>query len=92
MRLHGASSKLHGHRRARVEKFMHNVGLPPEKSTNRNPLEHRWALAPKEFTRRAPRPDLKHFTTARDETAALTTQIEKLEREIDARVTALYGL
>ena len=32
------------------------------------------------------------FTAARDETAALTDAIAKVEREIDARVAALYGL
>jgi hypothetical protein len=37
-------------------------------------------------TRRAPRPDQKQFTTA------LTAQIEALERDLDARVAALYGL
>jgi hypothetical protein len=35
---------------------------------------------------------LKLFTAARDETAALTEEIGKVEKEIDARVTALYGL
>ena len=51
-----------------------------------------WALPLEDFPRRAPRPDQKHFTAARDETAALTAQIEKLERDLDARVAALYGL
>ena len=32
------------------------------------------------------------FVDARDETAALTEEIEKVEREIDERVAALYGL
>jgi hypothetical protein len=35
---------------------------------------------------------LKQFTAVRDETAVLTEEIEKVEKEIDARVTALYGL
>jgi hypothetical protein len=34
----------------------------------------------------------KLFTAVRDETAALTEEIAKVEKEIDARVTALYGL
>ena len=61
-------------------------------STSRNPLEQPSAQPPEEFARRAPRPDPKQFTAARDETAALTAQIEKLERDLDARVAALYGL
>jgi len=61
-------------------------------STSRNPLEQPSAQPPEEFARRAPRPDPKRFTAARDETAALTAQIEKLERDLDARVAALYGL
>jgi transcription elongation GreA/GreB family factor len=32
------------------------------------------------------------YAAARDETAALTEQIERLEREIDERVNGLYGL
>ncbi|MBE7539189.1 MAG: hypothetical protein HS122_12340 [Opitutaceae bacterium] len=35
---------------------------------------------------------MKLYETARDETAALTEQIAKVEAEIDARVAALYGL
>ena len=86
------AQKLHGLRRARVEKFLHDIGLPPAQSTSRNPLEQPWALTREEFARRAPRPDQKQFTAARDETAALTAQIETLERDLDARVAALYGL
>ena len=86
------AQRLHGQRRARVEKFLREVGLPAAQSTSRNPLEQPWLLPPGEFTRRAPRPDLKKFTPAREETAALTEQIQTIEREIDARVAALYGL
>jgi hypothetical protein len=86
------AQRLHGQRRARVEKFLRDIGLAPAQSTSRNPLEQPWTLTPEEFTRRAPRPDLKKFTPARDETAVLTEQIQTLEREIDQRVAALYGL
>jgi adenine-specific DNA-methyltransferase len=86
------AQRLHGQRRAVVEKFLRAVGLPPAQSTSRNPLEQPWTLAPEEVTRRAPRPDAKRFTPARDETAALTEQIQSVEREIDQRVATLYGL
>ena len=86
------AQRLHGQRRARVERFLCEVGLEPPQSTSRNSLEQPWSLPPEEFTRRAPRPDVKKFTPARDETAALTQKIQTVEREIDARVAALYGL
>jgi hypothetical protein len=86
------AQKLHGQRRARVESFLRDIGLPSAQLTSRNPLEQPWTLPPAEFTRRTPHPDLKMFTTARDETAALTDQVQEIEREIDARVAALYGL
>jgi hypothetical protein len=86
------AQRLHGQRRARVERFLCEVGLEPAQSTSRNPLEQPWSLPTEEFTRRAPRPDVKKFTPARDETAALTEKIQTLEREIDGRVAALYGL
>lgn len=86
------AQRLHSQRRVRVEKFLREVGLEPAQSTSRNPLEQPWSLAPEEFIRRAPRPDVKKFTSARDETAALTEQIQTIEREIDQRVAALYGL
>jgi len=35
---------------------------------------------------------LKLFVEAREETASLTEQIEKIEQEIDERVAGLYGL
>ena len=79
-------------RRARLEKFLREVGLEPAQSASRNPLAHLWSLTPEELTRRAPRPDLKKFTLARDETADFTAQIQKIEQKIDERVAALYGL
>ncbi len=35
---------------------------------------------------------MKAFADARDETLALTDKITKIEREIDERVAALYGV
>jgi hypothetical protein len=86
------AQRLHGERRKRVEKFLREIGLSPAESSSRNPLEQPWALTPAEFHRRAADAPLKHFTAARDETAALTEAIQKVEQEIDARVIALYGL
>ena len=63
-----------------------------EQSSRCAPLDQPWALTPQEFTRRAPLAAPKLFTAARDETAALTDQITKVERELDGDVTALYGL
>jgi hypothetical protein len=90
---------LHGLRRARVERFLRDLGVDPAASTSRNPLEQPWSLPPAEFAKRAKplqrvareRPQLL-YESARDETAALTEQIAKLEATIDARVAALYGL
>lgn len=88
---------LHGQRRARSEQFIRALGLDPADSTSRNPLEQPWALAADDYAKRARKlhgraPDLKLYEAARDETAALTEQIAKVEAEIDARVAALYGL
>jgi hypothetical protein len=88
---------LHGRRRARCEQFLRDLGLDPSASTSRNPLEQPWSLAADDYAKRARKllgraPDLKIHETARDETAALTEQIAKIEAEIDARVAALYGL
>ena len=86
------AQRLHGLRRKRVEKFLRDLGTSPAASSSRNPLEQPWALTPDEFTRRARTGSLKQFAAARDETAALTEEIGTVEKEIDARVTALYGL
>ena len=84
-----------------MEELLREVGLEPAQSTSRHPLEQPWSLPPDDFTclrrsfgrqaRRAPRPDLKKFTPARDETAALTAQIQKIECEIDQRVATLQA-
>ena len=86
------SQVLHNERRTRVERFLRDLGLAPAQSTSRNPLEQPWKLSAVEFAARAKRQPLKLYEAARDETAALTEQIAKLEAEIDARVAALYGL
>jgi hypothetical protein len=90
---------LCGQRRAQVERFLSSLGVDPAQSTSRNPLEQPWSLQPAEFAKRVKplqrvareNPQLL-YEAARDETAALTEQIAKLEAEIDARVAALYGL
>jgi len=88
---------LHSQRRTRCEKFLHALGVEPADSTSRNPLEQPWSLATNDYAKRARKatgraPDLKLYEAARDETAALTEQIAKVESEIDTRVAALYGL
>jgi hypothetical protein len=83
---------LHARRRKLVEGFLHAIGLPPARSNSRNPLEKPWLLSEEEFTRRSATKFISHYRTTRDETAALTEQIETLEAEINARVAALYGL
>jgi len=45
-----------------------------------------------DFTRRVKQGSLAVYSAAKDETAALTAEIQKVEAEIDARVAALYGL
>ncbi len=88
---------LHGQRRALSEHFIRSLGLDPADSTSRNPLEQPWTLAADDYAKRARKlhgraPDMKLYEAARDETAALTEQIAKIEAEIDTRVAALYGL
>jgi len=89
------AQRLHTQRRQRVEQFLRDLGASPAESSSRNPLEQPWTLTPEEFTKRAHKhgtPDPRLFTTARDETAALTDEIAKVAREIDGRVAGLYGL
>jgi hypothetical protein len=88
---------LHGQRRALCENFIRALGVDPADSGSRNPLEQPWSLAADDYAKRARKvtgraPDMKLYEAARDETAALTEQIAKLEAEIDTRVAALYGL
>lgn len=88
---------LHGRRRERSEAFLRGLGLDPAGSTSRNPLEQPWVLGVEEYGKRARKllgraPDMKWHEAARDETAALTEEIARVEAEIDVRVAALYGL
>jgi methylase of polypeptide subunit release factors len=84
--------ELHVQRRKRVERFLRDLGLDPAQSTSRNPMEQPWNLSATEFAKRAKRQPVKFHESARDETAALTEQIAKLETGINARVATLYGL
>jgi len=86
------AQKLHSQRRKRVEAFLRKCGIEPAQSSSRNPLEQPWVLEAADFTRRAKQGSLQVYAAARDETVALTGQIQTLEAEIDARVAALYGL
>ena len=72
-----------------------DLGTDPARSSSRNPMEQPWTLTPDDFARRARKhgpPALRLFTAVHDETAALTEQAAKVEREIDERVAGLYGL
>jgi len=86
------AEQVEAERRRRVEEFLRDIGTSPAQSSSRNPLEQPWGMTPEEFSHRCGPMLMKLFTDARDETAALTEQIEKVEREIDDRVSALYGL
>lgn len=86
------AQELHTQRRARVERFLREIGLDPAQSTSRNPLEQPWSLSASEFTKRAKRQPLSLYEAVRDETSAITEKIAKIEAEIDSRVAALYGL
>jgi type I restriction-modification system DNA methylase subunit len=86
------TQELHTSRRQLVEKFLRKCGTSPAASSSRNPLEQPWAINAQEFARRAPRVDPEVFRRAHEETAELTERTLKLEREIDERVAALYGL
>ncbi len=88
---------LHTQRRQHVEQFLRDLGLAPADSNSRNPLEQPWTLEPEEFQRRAKKlghrePPLSLYAAARDETATLTAKTTRIEREIDERVAALYGV
>ncbi|MGH9833150.1 MAG: Eco57I restriction-modification methylase domain-containing protein, partial [Blastocatellia bacterium] len=86
------TQNLHTKRRQRVEQFLRDLSISPAESSSRNPLEQPWALKPEEFAKRAKHAPLRLFQDARDETAALTEGITRIEREIDERVAELYGV
>jgi hypothetical protein len=87
------AQSLHAQRRARVEQFLRQIGLDPAQSSSRNPLESPWTLTEEEFSRRVRSTGLiPCYQSAREETAALSAQIVRVEVEIDERVKALYGV
>jgi hypothetical protein len=76
-----------------VEQFLHDLGLSPAQSSSRNPLEQPWALTQEELQRRIRNSvSWSLALQVRDETVALTEQMAQVEREIDERVTGLYGM
>lgn len=74
------------------KKFLREIGVEPAPSTSRNLLESPWSLGEEEFVRRVGRDALKAFQSAREETMSLTEEAMKVEKEIDERVKALYGV
>jgi type I restriction-modification system DNA methylase subunit len=79
-------------RRTVVVKLLGRLGITPAESDSRNPLEQPWSLQEDQFTRRKGADHLRHFRGARDQTLALTEQIQQVERQIDELVAGLYGL
>ncbi len=91
-RLAEEAQRLHAERRRRVERFLRDVGLCAADLNEKNRLERPWALKPEQFAALARGADPKAHASARAETQALTARIEKVAREIDRHVEALYGL
>jgi methylase of polypeptide subunit release factors len=91
-RLAQETQNLHTQRRRRVEQFLRAIGIDPAQSNSRNPLEAPWELSKENFGRRAKSAPLALYTSAREETTALTEEIVKIEAEIDERVRSLYGV
>jgi hypothetical protein len=83
---------LHAQRWERVQRFLRGIGMKPAESSGRNPLEEPWKMTGEHFARRVGGLSQRVFAQARDETAALTERTLKIEREIDERVAALYGV
>ena len=83
---------LHMRRRKRAEKFLRDIGIDPAESTSRNPLESPWLLSEEDFIRRARGQSVRVYKSAREETMSLTEESVQVEKEIDERVKALYGL
>ena len=72
---------------------LREIGLEPAQSTSRNPLERPWAMGEEEFVRRVRKSELiPTYRQAREETLSVTEAAMKMEKEIDERVKALYGL
>jgi len=87
------TQNLHTRRRAKVEQFLRDIGTSPAQSSSRNVLEKPWELSEEEFLRRTKSQLLiPTFRRAKDSTIDLTEQTTRIEREIDQRVAALYGV
>ena len=91
-KLAGQTQSLRGKRRERVKRFLRDAGFSPARFNSRDPLERPWAMSAEEFNRRARNAPTQLFKDARDETFSLTESITVVEREIDGRVAALYGV
>ncbi|MFO7650630.1 MAG: Eco57I restriction-modification methylase domain-containing protein [bacterium] len=89
------AQRLHGRRRKRVEKFLHDIGSSPAESSSKNMLEQPWnteKCTDDYFRRKARGYPLELLHDVRDETITLTEEILRVEAEIDERVKGLYGL
>jgi hypothetical protein len=82
------AQQLHTQRRQRVEESLRDIGINLAQSSSRNPLEQPWTLTKEELQRRCG-VAYRIVLQARDETAALTEEIAKVELEIDERVAGL---
>ncbi len=87
------TQNLHTIRRAEVEQFLRDIGTSPAQSSSRSVLEKPWELSEEEFLRRTKSQLLiTTFRRVKDSTIDLTEQTVAIEREIDRRVAALYGV
>jgi hypothetical protein len=72
---------------------LRDIGTSPAQSSSRNVLEKPWELSEEEFLRRTKSQLLMPtFRRVKDSTIDLTEQTVAIEREIDQRVAALYGV
>ena len=72
--------------------FLEETSVDHTSSSIRNPLEQPWALDEKGFLKKAKNGSVAAFKKAKEDTLAITEEIQKVEQEIDERVAALYGL
>jgi len=89
------TQEWHTKRRKRVEKFIRDIGASPAQTSSKNMLEQPWnteKCTDDYFRKKAKGYPLKLLSDIRDETIAMNQDIEQVEREIDERVKALYGL
>ncbi len=72
---------------------MRDIGTSPAQSSSRNVLEKPWDLSEEELLRRTKSQLLMPtFCRVKDSTIDLTEETTRIEREIDRRVAALYGV